>query len=220
MLAVLLGISPQELEATEFGLDDFVLPGQVPVALPSALVHKRPDILEAEARLHAAVAAVGVATAGLYPDITLGGSVTQSTSEPGRITSNRFNAFDLFAGISAPIFHGGTLKAEKRGAEAEAQAAAERYRQVVTEAFGQVSGLLWALDSDGREIAVRNDAAQVAGRSLHLSRRSFEVGNSGILTVLDASRTYQRAQLTLLDARIRQYQNVARLYVATAGGWE
>ncbi|WP_200844825.1 MULTISPECIES: efflux transporter outer membrane subunit [unclassified Novosphingobium] len=219
MLAVLLGITPGELEETDFGLDEFVLPPGVPVALPSALVHKRPDILEAEARLHAAVAAVGVATAGLYPDITLGASVTQSTSQADRITSSRFNAFDLFAGISAPIFHGGTLKAEKRGAEAEARAAAARYRQVVTEAFGQVSGLLWALGSDSREIAVRYDAAQVAGRSLHLSRRSFEVGNSGILTVLDASRTYQRAQLTLLDARIRQYQNVARLYVATAGGW-
>lgn len=220
MLAVLLGISPAELEPTDFGLDDFVLPEAVPVALPSALVHKRPDILEAEARLHAAVAAVGVATADLYPDVTLGASLTQSTSEPGRIASSRFNAFDIFAGLSAPIFHGGTLKAQKRGAEAEARGAAARYQQVVTEAFGQVAGLLWSLDSDGREIAARQEAAEVAGRSLRLSRRSFEVGNSGVLQVLEANRTYQRAQLTLLESRIRQYQNVARLYVATAGGWE
>ncbi|WP_232493152.1 efflux transporter outer membrane subunit [Novosphingobium kaempferiae] len=219
MLAVLLGISPAELEPTDFGLDDFVLPSDVPVALPSALVRKRPDILEAEARLHAAVSAVGVATAQLYPDVTLGASLTQSTSEPGRIASNRFNAFDLFAGVTAPIFHGGTLKAEKRGAEAEARAADAQYRQVVTEAFGQVSGLLWSLDSDAREIAARHEAAEISGRSLHLSRRSFEVGNSGVLQVLDANRAYQRAQLSLLDARIRQYQNVARLYVATAGGW-
>lgn len=219
MLAVLLGISPAELEPTDFGLDAFVLPETVPVALPSALVHKRPDILESEARLHSAIAAVGVATAQLYPDITLGASLTQSTSEPGRITSPKFNAFDIFAGLSAPIFHGGTLKANKRGAEAEARAAAARYQQVVTEAFGQVSTLLSALDSDNREIIARGDAADVAGRSLHLSRRSFEVGNSGILQVLDASRTYQHARLSLLDARIRQYQNAARLYVATAGGW-
>ncbi|HUD29733.1 MAG TPA: efflux transporter outer membrane subunit, partial [Novosphingobium sp.] len=219
MLAVLLGISPEELEPTEFGLDEFVLPAQVPVALPSALVHKRPDILEAEARLHSAVAGVGMATADLYPDLTLGASLTQSTSEPDRITSSRFNAFDLFAGVTAPIFHGGTLKAQKRGAEAEARAAAARYQQVVTEAFGQVAGLLWALDGDEREIAARQEAAEVAGRSLRLSRRSFEVGNSGVLQVVEANRTYQRAQLTLLESRIRQYQNVARLYVATAGGW-
>lgn len=220
MLAVLLGISPAELESTDFSLGEFVLPAEVPVALPSALVHKRPDILEAEARLHSAVAAVGVATADLYPDVTLGGSLTQSTADPDRITSSRFNAFDLFAGISAPIFHGGTLKAQKRGAEAEARSAAARYQQVVTEAFGQVSGLLWALGSDQREIASREEAAEVAGRSLRLSRRSFEVGNSGVLQVLEANRTYQRAQLTLLESRIRQYQNIARLYVATAGGWE
>jgi NodT family efflux transporter outer membrane factor (OMF) lipoprotein len=220
MLAVLLGISPAELEPIDFGLGEFVLPAQVPVALPSELVHKRPDILEAEARLHSAVAAVGVATADLYPDVTLGGSLTQSTADPDRITSSRFNAFDLFAGISAPIFHGGTLKAQKRGAEAEARSAAARYQQVVTEAFGQVSGLLWALGSDQREIASREEAAEVAGRSLRLSRRSFEVGNSGVLQVLEANRTYQRAQLTLLESRIRQYQNIARLYVATAGGWE
>lgn len=219
MLAVLLGISPAELEATDYGLDEFVLPAQVPVALPSALVHKRPDILEAEARLHSAIAAVGMATADLYPDVTLGASLTQSTSQPDRISSSRFNAFDLFAGLSAPIFHGGTLKAQKRGAEAEARGAAARYQQVVTEAFGQVAGLLWALDSDDREIAARQEAAEVAGRSLRLSRRSFEVGNSGVLQVLEANRTYQRAQLTLLESRIRQYQNVARLYVATAGGW-
>ncbi|MCT2399964.1 efflux transporter outer membrane subunit [Novosphingobium mangrovi (ex Huang et al. 2023)] len=219
MLAVLLGISPAELEPTDFTLNDFVLPANVPVALPSALVHKRPDILEAEARLHASTAAVGVATAELYPDITLGASVTQSTSEPDRITSSKFNAFDIFAGVTAPIFHGGTLKANKRGAEAEARAAAAQYQQVVTEAFGQVSNLLSALDSDSRELSARHEAEQIADRSLHLSRRSFQVGNSGILQVLDASRSYQRAKLSLLEARTRQYQNVARLYVATAGGW-
>lgn len=219
MLAVLLGISPAELGATDFGLNDFVLPASVPVALPSALVHKRPDILEAEARLHAATAAVGVATAELYPDITLGGSITQATSQPDRIASSKFNAFDIFAGVTAPIFHGGTLKANKRGAEAEARAAAAQYQEVVTQAFGQVSGLLSALGNDRRELTARQETAEIADRSLHLSRRSFQVGNSGILQVLDASRSYQRAQLSLLESRIRQYQNVARLYVATAGGW-
>lgn len=219
MLAVLLGISPAELEPTPFRLDQFALPSQVPVALPSALVHKRPDILEAEARLHADVAAIGVATADLYPDITLGATLTQSTSEPDRIASSRFNAFDLFGQLTAPIFHGGTLTAQKRGAEARARASAATYQQVVLEAFAQVSGLLSALETDGRSLAAQQEAARVADRSLYLSRRSFQVGNSGILQVLDASRTYQRAQLALVEARARQYRNVARLYVATAGGW-
>lgn len=219
MLAVLLGISPAELEPTPFTLASFALPAQVPVALPSALVHKRPDILEAEARLHAATAAVGVAEAQLYPDVTLGASLTQSTSSPGKILSTDFTGFDIFAGLTAPIFHGGTLKAQKRGAEAEARAAAANYQQVVLEAFGQVSGLLSALDTDARALASQQRSAEIAERSLYLSRRSFQVGNSGVLQVLDASRAYQRAQISLLEVRARQYVNIARLHAATAGGW-
>lgn len=219
MLAVLLGISPAELEPTPFTLTAFALPAQVPVAMPSALVRKRPDILEAEARLHTATAAIGVATANLYPDVTLGASLTQSTSEPDKLLSSNFRAFDVFAGLTAPIFHGGTLKAQKRGAEAEARAAAASYQQVVLEAFGQVSGLLSALDTDSRALAAQQRSAEIADRSLYLSRRSFQVGNSGVLQVLDASRTYQRAQISLLDVRARQYVNIARLHAATAGGW-
>jgi NodT family efflux transporter outer membrane factor (OMF) lipoprotein len=219
MLAILLGVSPAELQPTDFTLASFALPGQVPVALPSALVHKRPDILEAEARLHAATAAVGVATAQLYPDITLGATYAQTGSVPGDILNSKYRGFDIFAGLTAPIFHGGTLKAQKRGAEADARAAAETYKQTVLEAFGQVSNLLSALETDGRALATRQESAQIAQRSLGLSRRSFQVGNSGILQVLEANRLYQRAELALVEARSRQYLNVARLYVATAGGW-
>jgi NodT family efflux transporter outer membrane factor (OMF) lipoprotein len=219
MLAVLLGISPAELGHSEWSLTDFSVPDTLPVAIPSALVRKRPDILEAEARLHAAVAGVGMAEAELYPDVTIGASITQSTSEPQKVFSPRYNAFDIFSGLTAPIFDGGTLRANKRGAEAEARAAEAQYRQVVIEAFGQVSTLLSALESDDRELAARLRAEDVAARSLHLSRRSFEVGYSGILQVLDASRTSQRARLALIEARTRQAQNIARLYVATAGGW-
>lgn len=219
MLAVLEGVSPAELGATDYSLDRMTLPDTVPVALPSALVRQRPDILEAEARLHAATAAIGVATANLYPDITLGASITQSTSDISKVFNSSQTAFDLFAGMTAPIFHGGTLKAEKRGSEAAARAAAAQYRQVVLEAFGQVSGLLSAMGNDRDALGAQTLSADIAARSLHLSRRSFEVGSSGILQVLDASRAYQRARLGLVDARGRQFLNVARLHAATAGGW-
>lgn len=218
-LAVLEGISPAELGPTDFSLDRMTLPAQVPVALPSALVHKRPDIQEAEARLHAATAAVGVATANLYPDISIGASLTQSANNPGHIFNGNTTSYDIFGGIMAPIFHGGTLKAEKRGAQAGMRASAEQYQQVVLEAFGQVSSLLSALGTDRDALAAQTTSSQIAERSLYLSRRSFQVGNSGILQVLDASRAYQRAQLSLLEARARQFYNVARLHSATAGGW-
>ena len=219
MLAVLLGISPAELGETGFSLADMRLPGTVPVALPSALVRRRPDILAAEARFHAATAAIGMAEAQLYPNVTLGASLTQAATRPGDLLTSTFRAFDVFSGLTAPIFHGGTLRARKRAAVAEAEAAAAAYRQVVLEAFGQVSGLLSALATDGEALAAQQRAAQISARSLHLSRRSFEVGNSGVLQVLDANRADQRARLSLIDVRARQALNIARLHAATAGGW-
>lgn len=219
MLAVLLGVSPAELGPTDLTLARIALPASVPVELPSELVHRRPDILQAEAELRAATAAIGVATARLYPQISLGATLTQASTQFGDVLTSGARGFDLFGGVTAPIFDGGTLKAERRGAEASARASAARYRQTVLEAFGQVSGLLSALDTDARALAAHQQAADIAQRSLALSRRSFQVGNSGVLQVLDASRTYQRAQLALVEARARRYANVARLHVATAGGW-
>lgn len=219
MLAILVGVSPAELGQTDFTLAQFNLPARVPVALPSALVHQRPDILTAEARLHAATAAVGVAAANLYPDITLGGTYAQAANGIASLLSNRFRGFDIFAGVTAPIFHGGTLKAEKRGAQANARAAAASYRETVLEAFQQVSDLLSAIDTDQRTLAATRESAAISAHSLDLSRRSFQIGNSGVLQVLTANQTHERAELALIDARGRQFLNVARLYVATAGGW-
>ncbi|HVI97855.1 MAG TPA: efflux transporter outer membrane subunit [Sphingomonas sp.] len=219
LLAILIGVTPAELGPTEFNLTDFTLPADVPVTLPSELVHKRPDILQAEAELHAATAAIGVATAKLYPNITLGATVTQGSPGLGDFFSGAFRGFDIFAGLTAPIFHGGTLNAQKRAAVDQAEAAQAQYKQTVLEAFGQVADLLQALDSDARSMANQRESVDVAQRSLHLSRRSFEVGNSGVLQILESERLYQRARSAMVEAQARQYLNVARLYVATAGGW-
>jgi len=219
LLATLVGVAPADLGPTDFDLASFRLPSEVPVTLPSALVHKRPDILQAEADLHASTAAIGVATARMYPDITLGATLTQGSPSVDNVLKNAFRGYDIFAGLAAPIFHGGTLKAERAAAIDRAKASDATYRQTVLSAFGQVADLLSALQTDARAVVLQNDAEVVAQRSLRLSRRSFEVGNSGILQVLDSERLYQRASADLVMARSRQYLNVARLYVATAGGW-
>lgn len=219
LLATLVGIAPAELGATDFDLASFTLPATVPVTLPSTLVHKRPDILQAEANLHAATAAIGIATAQLYPNITLGGTFSQGSPSLGDLFSGAFRGFDLFGGLTAPIFHGGTLKAEQRAAVDRARAADATYRQTMLDAFRQTADLLQALDSDSRSVRNQREAVAVAQRSLGLSRRSFQVGNSGILQTLDSERLYQRAASNLVEAQARQVLNVARLYVATAGGW-
>ena len=131
---------------------------------------------------------------------------------------NAFRGYDIFGGLAAPIFHGGTLKAERAAAIARAHATDATYQQTVLDAFGQVANLLSAMQNDARSVNTQRDALTVAQRSLALSRRSFEVGNSGILQVLDSERLYQRASSDLVVARAQQYLDVARLYVATAGG--
>ena len=219
LLATLIGIAPSELGATDFDLASFTLPQSIPVSMPSSLVHKRPDILQAEADLHAATAAVGVATADLYPDITLGGTYTQGSPSIGDLLSSKFRGFDLFGGLTAPIFHGGTLKAQKRAAVDQAKAADATYRQTVLDAFRQTADLLDAIKSDARSVANREESVGVAQHSLQLSRRSFQVGNSGLLQILDSQRLYEQARMGLVDMRAQQFVNVARLYVATAGGW-
>lgn len=219
LLATLTGVAPSDLGPTDFELDRLSLPAQIPVALPSELVHRRPDILQAEAQLHVATAGVGIATAQLYPDITLGATLTQGSPGIGDLLGSGFRGFDLFGGLTAPIFHGGTLNAERRAAIEQARAADATYRQTVLDAFRQVADLLQALDSDTRSVTNQQEAVSVAQRSLGLSRRSFQVGNSGILQVLESERLYQRATSNLVEAKARQVLNVARLYVATAGGW-
>ena len=219
LLATLVGVAPADLGPADFDLDALTLPQSIPVTMPSGLVHKRPDILQAEANLHAATAAVGVATARLYPDITLGATLTQGSPDLDDLFSSSRRGFDIFGGLTAPIFHGGTLKAEKRAAADRARATAATYRQTVLDAFRQVANLLQAVESDARSVHNQREAVSVASRSLHLSRRSYEVGNSGILQTLDSERQYQKAMSNLVQARARQFLNVARLYVATAGGW-
>ena len=219
LLATLVGVAPAELGVTDIDLAMLTLPDTIPVSLPSELVHRRPDILQAEAELHAAAAGVGVATARLYPNITLGATLTQGAPGIGDLTKNAFRGYDLFAGLTAPIFHGGTLKAERAAAIDRAKASEATYQQTVLTAFGQVADLLSAIQSDARSVATQNESVAVADRSRRLSRRSFEVGNSGILQVLETERLYQRSSNGLVLARARQFLNIARLYVATAGGW-
>lgn len=219
LLATLVGIAPSELGATEFDIARLTLPATIPVALPSELVHRRPDILQAEADLHAAAAGIGVATARLYPDITLGATLTQGAPGIGDLVKNAFRGYDIFAGVTAPIFHGGTLKAQRAAAINRAKASEATYQQTVLTAFNQVADLLSAIQSDARSVVNQRESVSVAERSRHLSQRSYQVGNSGILQVLETERLYQRASNGLVLARTRQFLNVARLYVATAGGW-
>jgi NodT family efflux transporter outer membrane factor (OMF) lipoprotein len=216
-LAILVGKAPAEWSPPDFALTDFTLPGEIPVSLPSDLVHRRPDILAAEAQLHVASAAIGVATANLYPNIDLTGVVTQQALTPGFLFNSVSNAWAVAANISQPIFDGGQLSAQRRAAVDNYQATLAIYRQTILTAFGDVADLLQALSNDSELLKAQTTAAETAGESLDLARRSFQSGNSGILDVIDAERRYAQAQVGLTRAKSQRLMDTAQLYLALGG---
>jgi NodT family efflux transporter outer membrane factor (OMF) lipoprotein len=115
-LTVLVGKYPAEWSAPAFDLAEFTLPADLLVSLPSVLVRQRPDILAAEAQLDASSAAIGVAVAQLYPTITLSASVETAALAPGSLFQGSSLVWTVLAGLTAPVFHGGELEAQKRGA--------------------------------------------------------------------------------------------------------
>ncbi len=216
-LAILVGKAPAEWNAPDFSLSDFALPAELPVNLPSELVHRRPDIRAAESQLHAASAAIGVATANLYPSINLTATVTQQALTPGGLFNSIANAYALAANISQPIFNGGRLSAERRAAIDNYKAALAIYRQTILIAFGDVGDRLQALTNDADRVRAETAAADTAAQALDLARRSYAAGNSGILDVIDAQRRNAQAQLGLARASAQRLMDTAQLYLALGG---
>jgi NodT family efflux transporter outer membrane factor (OMF) lipoprotein len=216
-LSVVLGRAPANELPDDVELAQITLPLQVPVSLPSELAHRRPDILAAEARLHAATSAVGVAQSNLYPKIQLTASAGQQSLKADQLFDRANNAWSIIAGFTAPIFDGGTLRAEKRAAVDAMHASAASYEQTVLEAFAQVADLLEGLDHDAEQLDAQDHAQQAAQSSLDLARIGYREGNAGVLQVLDAERSYQQARLGYDRAVAQRYLDTVQLFLALGG---
>jgi NodT family efflux transporter outer membrane factor (OMF) lipoprotein len=218
-LAVLVGKTPASWQPPDFALDQLTLPRELPVSLPSALVRQRPDILEAEAQFRAGAAAVGVADAALYPQFTLTADVLQTFLKPERIFDPLSNVWAVAATMAAPIFHGGSLQAQKREALDAYDAGVATYEQTVLSAFGQVADLLDALAHDSEQLTAEQTAYQSAASTVDLTRKSFQLGNTTLLQALDAQRQLQQARLGLARAEGQRFLDSTQLFVALGGGW-
>jgi NodT family efflux transporter outer membrane factor (OMF) lipoprotein len=218
-LALLVGKSPAEWSAPDFDLAAMTSPGEAPLSLPSELVRRRPDILAAEAELHAATAEVGVAVANQYPSLRLTANLTQAAIEPANLFNYASSGWNLMGGLTGPIFHGGTLKAQRRGAEAEARAAFARYQQTVIRAFVQVSDVLAALASDQQQIASLTRAETAAAAGARDARTAYRLGGGTLLQVIDAQRTFNRARRASVEAEGQRLSDLVQLYTATAADW-
>lgn len=217
ILATLMGSAPANWQSPDFKLKDFQLPKTLLLTIPSELVHKRPDILAAEATLHAANADIGIATANLYPAINLSGSLMQEALSPGALFKASSNAWNVLGSLSAPIFSGGTLRAERRASIHAYKSAYANYQQVVIKAFSQVNDVLHAIKYDEQVVSMQKRALHTAESSLYLARLSYSAGNVGILQVLDAERLYTRAKLGYVQAEGQRYQDTIQLYVVLGG---
>ena len=218
-IAVLVGRAPGEFSPPDLDLAALTLPGEVPVSLPSTLVRQRPDLLAAEAQLHAASATIGIATANLYPSVTLSASASLAALQPSMLFDKSSLIWSVAAGLTAPIFHGGTLEAERRGAVDDFKGALADYEQTVLTSFGQVADLLQALSHDAELLRTQQRALSSASNAVRLQRLSYSGGGSGVIPVLDAERQYQRARLGYVQAQAQRYQDTVQLFVAMGGGW-
>jgi NodT family efflux transporter outer membrane factor (OMF) lipoprotein len=218
-VAALAGQAAGAWSPPDFDLDELALPQDLPVSLPSQLARQRPDILAAEAQLHAASATIGVATAQLYPSLTLSASLTQEELVLGAMSSGAGTAWALAADLSAPLFHGGTLRAQRRAAVDAYDAALASYRQTLLLAFQQVADALRALDHDAELVGAARDLLATSRESLSLQRIGYKAGKTDLLLLIVAERAYQQARSGLAQAEGQRRQDTVQLFVALGGGW-
>ncbi|HET6421918.1 MAG TPA: efflux transporter outer membrane subunit [Geobacteraceae bacterium] len=220
LLAVLAGRFPGEAAAMhEFNINELQLPGELPVSLPSSVVKQRPDIRAAEELMHAASAQIGVATANLYPQITLTGSLGSESTAIENLFTSGTSIWSLGAGLLQPIFHGGELTARRRAAIAAYDQAAAQYRQVVLQAFQNVADVLRALDLDAQALKAQVEAEAASRETLEVTQKQFELGAVRYLSLLVAVRQYQQARINTIQAQAARFADTAALFQALGGGW-
>lgn len=219
LIRVLAGNSPDEDVSETFYLDDFRLPEQLPMSLPARLVRQRPDVLAAEAELHAASANVGVAVAARLPQFSIEGAVGGEASVFNQMFQSGGPFWYLLGNVTQPIFDGNILLHRKRAADQALVQAAAQYRSTVLTALQNVADTLHALhaDADGLAAAVR--AEQAAKLSLDITQEQQKIGYVNQLTLLAAEQSYQQSNENLIQARSQRLGDTALLYQALGGGW-
>ena len=219
VLAVYTGTAPGDAELPAIELADLHLPEELPLTLPSTLARQRPDIRASEALLHRASAEIGVATADLYPRLTLAGSAsTQRTSFPDVLT-NGINVWSIGASLLAPLFRQTELQARKRSAEAAYDQAAASYRLTVLQGLQNVADVLRALEADADALAARTEEASQAEQAYRITAERYRLGGVSQTALLDAERQRLQAALERVQAAANRYADSAALLQALGGGW-
>lgn len=219
-LALLLGAPPRAIDAQ---LRDAMplpaLPIDVPVGVSSELARRRPDILRAEAQLHAATAAIGVAKADFYPRIGLKGRVGVEAFDFGDLASWDSRFFSVGPTIFLPIFEGGRLTQRLALNEAQQKTAALAYRQTVLRAWHEVDNALDAWAAEQRQHAELLTSYEQNREALRVAERGYQEGAADFLSVLIAQRNLLVSQTSLNSSATGAALTLVNLYKALGGGW-
>jgi NodT family efflux transporter outer membrane factor (OMF) lipoprotein len=208
-LAVLLGRTPDRAPSA-LPLAQLQLPAAVPVSIPSDLLQQRPDVLAAEASVHVAAAQVGVATANLYPRISLSAAFGSATFTGAALFTPQATVWSVGAGLTQPIFHGRALLAQRKAAVATYDASVALYQQTVLNAFQNVADCLTALNQDAMALQAAQLSAATAHQSFSDTDARFRLGALSYPLALASQQRWQSATLT-------EIQDTATRLIDTAG---
>ncbi|MGD9499361.1 MAG: efflux transporter outer membrane subunit [Halothiobacillus sp.] len=216
LLATLIGESPSAF-VPQFTLDDFSLPSELPVIVPSQWVAIRPDIQASTALLHQASAEYGVAIANLYPQINLSANLGSQGLTPARLFDANSVIWSLIAGLTQPVFNAG-LEAGAKSAKAALAAAAANYQQTVLVGLRDTADALRATTIDADTLNAQTAAEHSALASLDLTEQQMKLGAVNALQLLTAQQQVALARLQTLSARSQRLSDTVTLFQAMGGG--
>ena len=218
-ISSLLGENPQDI-ARGRKLVDQPHALEVPSGLPSSLLERRPDILQAEQQLIAANAQIGVAKADYFPQISLTAEGGYQSSALTGLFAGPAGLWALGAGAVQPVFEGGRIRNRVRFAEARTEEAKLTYRRTVQEAFREVSDSLVGYRKSQEFRIQQEQLTHSAEEATKLSNMRYKGGATSYLEVLDSDTRYFSAQLSLAQAQLRELQSLVQIYRSLGGGWK
>jgi len=219
LLVGLQGEYPARLALPDVDFDSLTLPLDLPLALPSDLVRRRPDILAAEARLHAASADIGVATAAMFPSISLTGDAGIVGNSLHNLPGENGKFWNGGAELTAPLFRGGSLWYGRKAAMDAYDGAAATYRQTILDAFVDVANTLKALEYDAEVAKAQQIADDSAQEEVDLLRANYKAGLVAYVDMLNAEMQLEQADMAYVSATAQRYQDTVALFAALGGGW-
>ncbi|HEY6621489.1 MAG TPA: efflux transporter outer membrane subunit [Steroidobacteraceae bacterium] len=216
-LAVLTGRLPADFTPPHLQLEQWVLPVDLPLGVPSELVERRPDVRAAEAQLHSATAQVGLAIANLLPQFTITGNIGSAATAMSDLFKPGTGFWSIGANATQTLFAGGTLLHRKRAADAALDQAGAAYKSAVLTAFQNVADALHALTADADAFEAASRAMSAAQKTLDVTRQQLKIGAVSYLALLNAEQSYQQAVITVVQSRANRFADTAALFQALGG---